>query len=1749
MKIWLRFLFATLLTGLTAASALAQSQAVVTVGITRIVVNTGTGSVTSITVSAPGSGYSIAPTVTITGGGGSGATATATIVGGTVTGITVTSGGLGYTASPSVTLTGGGGSGATATGGVTFATTIFNTPNESFGPSGSRIDISALAVGTFPAGGFTYTYYVNGISIGTISNNPLNGNPGIASWTPPQPGSYFITVKADDGISGPALSQAVRYFATGTQIISPLNNTLVPVGSSIVLKGDATPPGGFIQRVDFYADGVFLGSDTTAPYSYIYSPPFTVGATIPLSTHTVDVRAYDNNGAQVSASLAAGTSANIIMVNPVGTSPTVSISTPSDGSALAIPNYTALPNASVPVTVSANDSDGILSKVELYVDGVLYATGVGFPYAFNWKPPVIGTFKLVALAYDDKNNVTASATNIIKISAPPSISLTSPIDGATVSLGTPQIITANAADSDGSVTAVQFYVEDKLITGAITFTAPNSYSISWIPAAKGDALKLTALATDNLGLTTLSSTVVVKVTDTSSGGGGGPVLGLPPVVAVTTPVAGTRLVVGAPVTIGANASDPDGNIFSVEFFVNNVSVGTDATYPYSVIWTPSSLGTFSITAKALDNAGNTVISAVVSVPVADPSAGVPTVSITSPASGSSFTVGSAQTIIATASDDGAIAGVQFYINGQPLGALVTTFPYKTNWTPSSPGNYSVTARATDDIGNQGTATAVAVTVTGGTAPTITLTNPAAGAKVALGSGVQIIANASDADGNVTQVQFFANGTLVGTVATAPFIASWTPTVAGAYNLTATATDNTGNTTTTAALAVTVTAVSAPVITISNPTTGASFNVGTAIPVNATVTGGNGAITQVQFFVNGVNIGTDLAAPYTATWTPVAAGTYTLFAVTSDSAGISTTSATVSVTIKANSPPTVSLVSPGTNLTVALGTSVNLSAIAGDADGSIASVRFIASGTVLDSVSSEPYSTIFTPTVAGVYSVVAQATDNSGNVTDSAPYIITVVGGNVPIVTLLNPGSDTAISADSSLLLSASASISSGNISRVEFYSGSTLLATKTAKPYTYVWRPSAIGSYAIRAVAYDSTGAGISSSVSTVRVGPRFAAPGDLYVKIASPTNGLNVVLFRNITYIADTNLPAGNSPQVDFYFNGFLKETVTAAPFQTTFSWVNPGQIEFYAVVRISGAVYTSAPVTLTVLPNNPPTVSLTAPTTGSSINVGSTVTIKATASDPDDLIDRVKFLVNGQILSTSTAFPYTASWTPSSEGIYTIEAIAKDSQGSIGGNETTSSAIYVRVTAPASSGGTAPDTIYGGTYFSASESGKFAAISLAGKSAVYIGFSTAGSVKTYFYSGLPVDAGGGFFKVDSSGRSLVNGVASESGVSGNVDGTRLTFIGPITFASGTAATAPGGYYAGNLSGKLDSTIAGIVGYDSSITVYIANGSFADAGSGRLNANGTFTLTTASGNLLTGKVEAATGLFTGTLAGSNGGGFTGALASGGSFSDGALRNLSTRGQVGTGANILIAGFVVGGTSPKQVLVRAIGPSLTQFGVTGVLADPQLSIFRSSTTIASNDNWGGSYPLVAASATAGGFALDPSSKDALVLTTLTPGAYTAQVSGVGGTTGVALVELYDLDATSPFSPQKVMNVATRGVVSSGQGALIAGFVINGTVSKKLLIRAVGPGLTGLGVAGALADPVLRVIRNDNVVVRENDNWETGNDASLVTEASSKSGAFALMPGSKDSALLFSLPPGTYTAQVSGANGTGGVALVEVYEVP
>ncbi|HUR59766.1 MAG TPA: immunoglobulin domain-containing protein, partial [Opitutaceae bacterium] len=267
------------------------------------------------------------------------------------------------------------------------------------------------------------------------------------------------------------------------------------------------------------------------------------------------------------------------------------------------------------------------------------------------------------------------------------------------------------------------------------------------------------------------------------------------------------------------------------------------------------------------------------------------------------------------------------------------------------------------------------------------------------------------------------------------------------------------------------------------------------------------------------------------------------------------------------------------------------------------------------------------------------------------------------------------------------------------------------------------------------------------------------------------------------------------------------------------------------------------------------------------------------------------------------------------------------------------------------------------------------------------------------------------------------------------------------------------------------------------------------------------------------------------------------------IANLSVRTEAGTGAQMLIVGIALGGPNTSgngAILIRGIGPSLSTFDITGYLPDPNIGFYEGSTVVATNDNWGGTTALGTLFTQVGAFPLTgPTSLDAALALTPRGGTYTVQVAGAAGTTGNALVEIYD--ASTGASAPRLVNVSARAQVGGAGGSLIAGFVITGSGAKTVLIRAIGPTLGAFGVPGTLADPRVELLKSGvTAPFASNDNWS---GTAAMAETFRQVGAFQLAAGTRDAAILVTLEAGAYTAQVTSGDASAGVALVEVYEVP
>ncbi len=271
------------------------------------------------------------------------------------------------------------------------------------------------------------------------------------------------------------------------------------------------------------------------------------------------------------------------------------------------------------------------------------------------------------------------------------------------------------------------------------------------------------------------------------------------------------------------------------------------------------------------------------------------------------------------------------------------------------------------------------------------------------------------------------------------------------------------------------------------------------------------------------------------------------------------------------------------------------------------------------------------------------------------------------------------------------------------------------------------------------------------------------------------------------------------------------------------------------------------------------------------------------------------------------------------------------------------------------------------------------------------------------------------------------------------------------------------------------------------------------------------------------------------------------------LSNISTRAFVQTGDNVLIGGFIVQGTQTKRVIIRAIGPELTQYGVPNALANPTLELHDGTgALIASNNNWrttiiGGIITMNQVQDIINSGYAPGDGRESAIIADLLPGNYTAILRGLNNMTGVALVEVYDLSANADSI---LTNISSRAFVETDANVMIGGFIVQGTQPKRVIIRAIGPELTHYGVPNALPDPSLELHDHTGALIAFNDNWQTTIIGGIIIkdQVTDIQNSGHAPTQASESAIIAILPPGKYTAIVRARNIVVGVALVEVYDL-
>jgi regulation of enolase protein 1 (concanavalin A-like superfamily) len=373
-----------------------------------------------------------------------------------------------------------------------------------------------------------------------------------------------------------------------------------------------------------------------------------------------------------------------------------------------------------------------------------------------------------------------------------------------------------------------------------------------------------------------------------------------------------------------------------------------------------------------------------------------------------------------------------------------------------------------------------------TPPSVSISTPSGGASYLAPALIPVVATASAGTGaKVSRVDFYGGAMLVGTAFSTPYTITWSGVAAGGYLLSAKVTDSLGATASSADVLVTVTAMTPPYVSLTAPDNLTSYTAPATIPIAAAASAGTGAqVTRVDFFAGATLVGSAAGSPYSFNWSGVGVGTYSLLAKVTDSLGDTATSSDISVTVLASRPVSVSLTSPAPGASYYAPATVQITAAASDGnDATIEKVEFYAGSTLVGTATSAPFNIVWNNVAAGTYSLTAKVTDSLGATATSTQVAISVVVRAPATVAITAPAGGTSYNAPATIQMTAAATAGSGaTINKVDFYSGSTLVGTASAAPFSIIWSNVAAGSYPLTAKATDSLGGTATSSPIAVTV-------------------------------------------------------------------------------------------------------------------------------------------------------------------------------------------------------------------------------------------------------------------------------------------------------------------------------------------------------------------------------------------------------------------------------------------------------------------------------------------------------------------------------------------------------------------------------------------------------------------------------------------------------------------------------------------
>ncbi len=916
-------------------------------------------------------------------------------------------------------------------------------------------------------------FFANANSLAVVTNSPWS-----SAVTNVPAGTYLLTARVTDALGGASTSEGVTVTVDQppqVSLTSPADKARISTGTPIVLQAEATDSDGTVASVQFFQDTGLLGTTTNQPFS------LAIGHLVP-GVYSFTAEAIDNYG------ISGASSPATITILPL---PTISWLAPTSGMVLAAP-------ASVALAVNATNPGVAVGQVEFLNGTNSLGIITNPPYALTLSNLTAGSYEITAQARDELGGTATSEAVSVMVHQPPTVSISSPTNLARVSATTPLTVQADILDVEDSLAGVEFYLDGSLLS--LDLSGPYVHTLETL--APGEHTFLVR-AVDIWGFSTESSPVVVTAVS-------------PPSISLLAPTNSTVWAAPATLALEASATNSDATISQVEFFAGTNSLGAVTNPPYALTLANLAAGTYTFTAQAMNDLGDTNTSDTIQIVVEQP----PVIAFLTPTNQARFSTDTPITLQVAASDsDGTITSIEFYSGTNRLNLASTNLStFGLGNLPA--GEYTFTARAIDNWGIATESSPVTIAIFA--PPLVELTAPKNGSILAAPANMALEARVTNTGATVVQVEFFGavppgEKLSLGVATNAPYAIGVTNLSAGLYEFSAQVRDELGGLDESGAVMVTID--QPPTITWNSPTNGTRFSTGSTIPLRVEATDSDGTVTAVAFYADELPLGVVTNNPYTLTWPASETGAHTLTARATDNHGIETTSSPVFISVVA--PPSVGVSSPTNGTLVAAPATLFLNASASSTGAVITQVEFFADSHSLGWVTNSPFVLGVTNLAAGSYQITAQATDDLGGLGQSAPVLLIV--DQPPVISLISPTNFARFSIDSPIPLLAQASDSDGSVAEVSFYSGDTLLGRVTNSPFALTLPAQSAGQFNLTARVLDNWGLAATSSLVIITSVP---LP---QITLAAQTNAAAYVAPATVQFSAHASSPGTQIVLIEF--------------------------------------------------------------------------------------------------------------------------------------------------------------------------------------------------------------------------------------------------------------------------------------------------------------------------------------------------------------------------------------------------------------------------------------------------------------------------------------------------------------------------------------------------------------------------------------------------------------------------------------------